>query len=123
MPSALLTPRPEPAHLLPAAAGGVVLGLALPVFLVAGWPIGAWVLATVLFAAVHALNLVLARARGGAAARVFGLFFKSLGLLVVLVAVAASAPRLALATVLTYALAYTCELGLSLAAYFGSPTR
>jgi len=51
----------------------------------------------------------------------FGMFFKALGLLVVLVATAASDPKLALAAALTYALAYTLELGLSLLAYFGSP--
>ena len=123
MPSALLTPRPEPGHLLPAIAGGVVLALALPVFIVVGWPIKAWALATVLFATVHALNFLVARSRGGAALRVFGVFFKSLGLLIVLVAVAASEPKLALATVLTYALAYTAELGLSLVAYFGTEPR
>ena len=123
MPSALLTPRPEPGHVLPALGGGVVLALTLPVFIVAGWPVKAWMLATVLFAAVHALTFLVAHARGGPALRVFGVFFKSLGLLVVLVAVAASAPNLALATALTYALAYTAELGMSLAAYFGSELR
>jgi hypothetical protein len=55
---------------------------------------------------------------------VFGVFFKSIGLLVVLVAAASSDEGLAVAAVLTYALAYTCELGLSLASYYGkAPTR
>ena len=49
----------------------------------------------------------------------FGIFFKSIGLLVVLVAALASHPGLALAAALTYALAYTLELGLSLLAYYG----
>ena len=49
----------------------------------------------------------------------FGLLFKTLGLLVVLFAVASSSPRLALAAALVYALAYTLELGLSLIVYFG----
>lgn len=122
MPSALLTPRPEPGHLLPALAGGVVLLLALPVFIVADWPIGGWALATVLYVAVHALDLILVRIGNGA--KVFGVLFKALGLLVVLVAVAASNKDLAIAAVLTYALAYTCEFGLSLAVYYGKePTR
>jgi hypothetical protein len=47
------------------------------------------------------------------------LLFKTLGLLIVLFAVAASSPRLALAAALVYALAYTLELGLSLLTYFG----
>jgi hypothetical protein len=41
-------------------------------------------------------------------------------LLVVLVAVASSDAHLAVAAALTYALAYTCELGLSLVTYFGA---
>jgi hypothetical protein len=124
MPSALLTPRVEPGHLLPALAGGAVLLLALPVFLVAGWPIKGWALATVLYAGVHVLDFLIARSRVGNGARVFGVFFKSIGLLVVLVAAAASDESLAISAVLTYALAYTCELGLSLAAYYGrEPSR
>jgi hypothetical protein len=117
MPSTLLTPRPEPGHLLPALAGGVVLLVALPIFLVAGWPLGGWALATVLYVAVHALDLLLTQLGNGG--KVFGVFFKALGLLVILVAVAASDKELAIAAVLTYALAYTCEFGLSLAAYYG----
>jgi hypothetical protein len=124
MPSALLTPRAEPGHLLPALAGGAVLLLALPVFLVADWPIKGWALATVLYVGVHVLDFAIARSRVGNGARVFGVFFKSLGLLVVLVAVATSHKDIAIAAVLTYALAYTCELGLSLAAYYAKePTR
>jgi hypothetical protein len=129
MRGALLTPRPEPGHLLPALAGGLVLAVALPVFLVAGWNLAGWGLAAVLYAAIHALNLLLARARPGAdslaasGVQAFALFFKSIGLLVVLVATAASNPHLAIAAAVTYALAYTAELGLSLVSYFGSPAR
>jgi hypothetical protein len=94
-----------------------VLLIALPVFLIAGWPIGGWALATVLYVAVHALDLIVARLGNGG--KVFGVLFKSLGLLVILVAVAASHKDLAIAAVLTYALAYTCEFGVSLAAYYG----
>ena len=124
MPSALLTPRAEPGHFLPALAGGAVVLLALPVFLVAGWPIKGWGLAAVLYAGVHVLDYVIARSRIGNGARVFGVFFKSIGLLIVLVAAAASDEGIAIAAVLTYALAYTCELGLSLAAYYAKqPAR
>ena len=108
MPSALLTPRAEPGHFLPALAGGAVVLLALPVFLVAGWPIKGWALAAVLYAGVHVLDYVIARSRIGNGARVFGVFFKSIGLLIVLVAAAASDEGIAIAAVLTYALAYTC---------------
>ena len=120
------TPRPEPGHLLPALAGGFVLVVALPVFLVTGWSLAGWALATVLYAAVHGFNAVLTRARshtGNLAAsgvQAFGLFLKSIGLLAVLLAAVVSNPDLGVAAAVTYALAYTTELGLSLVTYFGA---
>jgi hypothetical protein len=126
MPSALFsTPRPEPGHLLPALAGSVVLLLALPVFLLAGWRVAGWGLAAVLWIGVHALDVVLRRMRGetdnlaASGVQAFGLFFKSIGLLAVLVAAVVASPELAVGAALTYALAYTLELGLSVAVYFG----
>jgi hypothetical protein len=127
MPSALFsTPRPEPGHVLPALGGGAVVLLALPVFLVAGWSLAGWGLAAVLWVAVHVIDALLRRSRSGAGnlaasgVQAFGLFFKSLGLLAVLVAAVVADPQLAIAAALTYALAYTFELGLSLATYFGA---
>ena len=120
-----VTPRPAPGRLLPALGGALVLALALPVFLLAGWRVTGWALAAVLWLGVQALDLLLRRlqARTGNLAasgvQAFGLFFKAVGLLVVLLATAVSDPHLAVAAVLTYALAYTFELGLSLFAYFG----
>ena len=120
------TPRPEPGHGLPAAGGTLLLALALPVFLVAGWPVAGWGLAAVLWIAVHAIDLFLAQARkrtGNLAAsgvQAFGLFFKAIGLLVVLLVAAVANPHLAVAAALTYALAYTFELGLSIVTYMGA---
>lgn len=120
------TPRPEPSHLLPALGSALVILVALPVFLVAGLPIGGWALAAALWAAVHGIDALLHRARGDAGnlaasgVQAFGLFFKAIGLLVVLVAAAVASPRLAVAAAVTYALAYTFELGLSLVTYFGA---
>jgi hypothetical protein len=122
---AALTPRPVPGRWLPALGGTIVLVLALPVFLIAGWRLGGWALAAVLWIGVHALD-VLARSQSrngnlaASAVQVFALLFKLLGLLVVLFATAAASPDLAVAAALTYALAFTFELGLSLAAYYGS---
>jgi len=122
----LSTPRPEPGHLLPALAGSIVILFALPLFLILGWNLSAWALAAVLWLGIHALDVVLRRARksmGNLATsgmQAFGLLFKTLGLLVVLFAVASASPHLALAAALVYALAYTLELGLSLVVYFGS---
>jgi hypothetical protein len=127
MPSALFsTPRPEPGHVLPALGGALVILLALPLFLLAGWPLAGWGIAAFIWVAVHALDALLRRARGDAAnvaasgVQAFGLFFQSVGLLVVFLAAAVASPDLAVAAAVTYALAYTLELGLSLAAYFGS---
>ena len=36
------TPRPVPGRLVPALAGTAVIVLALPVFVVAGWPLDGW---------------------------------------------------------------------------------
>jgi hypothetical protein len=125
MRDALLTPRAVPARLLPALGGALVLLLALPLFLLLGWPLAGWGIATVLWVAVHAVDTVLARTRASAAnlaasaVQVFALLFKSLGLLVVLFATVAANAELAVAAAITYALAYTLELGLSLLSYYG----
>ena len=123
------TPRPVPGKLLPALGGLLVIGLALPVFLIAGWRVAGWGLAAVLWIAAQALELLLARIRSRSSSlaasgvQAFGLFFKAIGLLVVLLAAAATDPKLAVAAVVTYALAYTFQLGLSLLAYFGEAPR
>ena len=123
------TPRPEPGHLLPALASGLVVALALPVFLVLGLSLGGWALAAVLWIAVHCIDLFLRRARGdvgnvaASGVQAFGLFFKAIGVLVVLVAAVVADPHLAVAAAVTYALAYTIELALSLVTYFGAETR
>jgi hypothetical protein len=130
MPSALFsTPRPEPNHVLPALGSGLVVLLALPVCLLAGWGLAGWGRAADVWVAVHLLDVLLHRsnaAAGNLAAsgvQAFGLFFKSVGLLAVLVAAAVANPHLAIAAALTYALAYTFELGLSLATYFGAGAK
>jgi hypothetical protein len=75
---------------------------------------------------MQALNLLLARLKertgnlAAAGVQGFALFFKMIGLLVVLIAVAVTDAQLAVAAALTFALAYTFELGLSLASYFGA---
>jgi hypothetical protein len=120
------TPRPMPSRLLPAAAGALVIAVALPVFLAAGWPLAGWALGAVLWLAGQGLSLLLARMRPGAsnlaASGVVGIsmMFRAVAVGVVVIAVAASDAELAIAAALVYALAYTLELALSLLAYFGS---
>jgi hypothetical protein len=122
------TPRSEPGHLMPALGGTLVLALALPVVALLGWSIAGWGLAAALWLGLHGLDLVLARARAttglaSSGMQAFGLFFKLIALLVVLFAALAADRDVALAAALTYALAYTFELGLSLATYFGTAPR
>jgi hypothetical protein len=119
------TPRPVPGRLLPALGGALVLLLALPVFLLAGWDVAGWGLGAVLWVGLEAIELVLTRLRGGtgnvaaSAVLAFGLTFKAIVVLAVLIAAAATHPHLAAAAAIVYVLAYTFELGLSLFSYFG----
>jgi hypothetical protein len=129
MAGVLSTPRPLPNRVVPVVAGGAVLVLALPVFLIAHWRIGAWGLAAVLWLASQGLAFLLSHLRLGlnniAASGVvaFGMMFRAIAVMVVLVAVAVSDAKLALGAALLYALAYTLEFGVSLASYFGGPAR
>jgi hypothetical protein len=123
------TPRAEPGHGLPAAGSAVVLLLLLPVYLLLDWSIAGWGLATVLWLGLHGLDLLLVRVRqkqpsgfAGSGMQAFGLFFKIIALLVVLFAALAADRDVALTAAVTYGLAYTFELGLSLAFYFGTPS-
>ena len=118
------TPRPVPGRLLPALGGLLIVLLALPVFLLAGWDIAGWALGAVLWIGVEGIDIVLTRLRGrtanvaGSAVLAFGLSFKAIAVLAVLVATAATRPHVAAAAAIVYVLAYTFELGLSLLAYF-----
>jgi hypothetical protein len=118
-----------PNRLLPAVAGGGLILLALPIFLVAGWRLGGWALGAVLWAASQGLALLLTQLRLGmanlAASGVvaFGMMFRAIAVMVVVIAVAVTDARLALAAALLYALAYTLELAVGLVAYFGGPAR
>jgi hypothetical protein len=124
------TPRPVPGRAMPIAAGGALVALALPIFLVAGFPLAGWVLAAVLWVAGQALGLLLARLQPGAdnlaASGVVGIgrMVRVIAVGVVLAIVASRDGETALAAALLFALAYTVELALSLTAYFTSePVR
>jgi hypothetical protein len=120
------TPRPVPGRLVPALGGVLVLLLALPVFLLADWDLSGWALGAVLWAALEAVEAVLARLRGrtdnvaASAVLAFGLSFKAIAVLAVLVAAAVTEPDLAVAAAVVYVLAYTFQLALSLLTYFGA---
>jgi len=127
--TALGAPRPVPGRLLPVAAGAGVIALALPIFIVAGWPVDGWVVAAVVWLGVQALGLLLARVRpspdnlAASSVLAFGMMGRLLAVLVVLVAVTASNHAVGLAATLVYALAYTAELAVSLASYYVQEPR
>jgi hypothetical protein len=113
-----------PSRLVPVAAGTAVVVLALPIFLIAGWRLGGWEIAALLWVGTQAIGLLLARIKPSpdnlAASTVlaFGMMGRVLAVLVVLLAVAASDRALGLAAALVYAAAYTAELATSLATYY-----
>ena len=119
------TPRPVPSQWPPLAAGAAVIVAALPLFLAAGWELRGWAVGAVLWAGSRALASLVTHlnrgmgnlARGGVVG--FGMTFRALAVMVAIVALAATDARLALAATLLYGLAYTLELGVSLALYFG----
>jgi hypothetical protein len=124
MPGVFSTPRPVPGRRAPALAGAGVVVLALPVFLVAGFPLGGWALAAVLWAAGEALALWLARLPLGADHLGSSGFvalahsFRGIGVMIVLLIVAVANRDLGIAAVVVYALAFTLSLGVSLVEYF-----
>jgi hypothetical protein len=123
------TPRPLPDLKLPLLAGVAVLLLALPIFLAAGWELRGWVIGSVLWLASRALAAVLTHLKGGMGTLAgsgvvgFGMTFRALAVMIVVVALAATDARLALAVVLLYALAYTLELAVALGLYFSGESR
>ena len=123
--TAITSPRPAPQVLLPALAGSAVIALALPIFLVADWPLDGWLLAATLWVASQVFGYLLVRLRSGgnlAASGVAAVGMLTRGIVVmgVIFVVALSDATLGLAAAVTYALAYTVELTLSLVSYFGN---
>ena len=123
------TPRPLPSRLGPTLAGGTIIALALPIFAVAGWPLQGWALAAVLWVASEIFALVLTRLPDNpdnlAAAGMRGIGTTSRALLVgiVLVIVTVSNETVGLSAAILYAVAFTAELGVGLATYFGGETK
>jgi len=103
----------------------LVIALALPVFLVAGWPIAAWAIAAALWLAFQLVGALLERLPLGmdslasAGVVAFGRLARAAGLMAILLAVAAWDSDLGLPAAVVYVLAFTVEFGLSVVAYFG----
>lgn len=123
-PGLLSTPRPVPSRLLPALAGTTVVLLALPIFLLAGFPVAGWGIAAVLWIGSQALSALLTRLRpetgnlAPAPVLALAMTVRALAMMLVLVAVTVSDARVGLSAAIVFALAYTVELGAGLVAYF-----
>jgi hypothetical protein len=121
----LSTPRPVPGRRAPVLAGAGVVVLALPVFLVAGFPLGGWALAAVLWVAGELLGVWLNRLPTGAdnlgSSGLVALAhsFRGIGVIIVLAAVTVANRDVGLAALIVYALAYSLSLCVSLVEYFG----
>src|SRR5262245_20998374 len=138
----LLTPRRVPDRRLPGIAGGLVVVLALPVFLAAGWAVSAWALGAGLWVASPRPGLVLggrgtgappppgsglggigAPTLSGSGVVVFGMLSRGILLMVALIVVAGFDAELALGAALVYAAAFTTELALSITSYYSGGTK
>ncbi len=124
MTTPVFTPRPIPKRRLPALGGAGVVAVALPIFVLAGWPLDGWALGAILWAGSQLLEFLFARVgiRGepsirGSGLVAFGMMGRGILVMLIAFAVAASDPALALAAALVYAAAYTVELVFFLAAY------
>jgi hypothetical protein len=121
----LSTPRPVPGRRVPALAGAGVVVLALPVFLVAGFPLGGWALAAVLWCAGELLGVWLGRLPigadhlGSSGLVALAHSFRGIGVIVVLAAVTVANRDVGIAALAVYGLAYSLSLGVSLIEYFG----
>jgi hypothetical protein len=125
----LVTPRPIPNRLVPALAGTAVIVIGLPVFVVAGWQVGAWGLAAAVWAVFQLIGLLLGRIPLGmdnlAAAGIvgFGRMFRVVALMTILVVVTSRDAHFGLAAAALFAIAFSVEFAMSLVLYAGGEER
>ena len=123
------TPRRVPGRLAPMLAGTGLVLLALPVFVIADWPLRGWALAAVLWVAAQALAYLLTRLpldEGNLAAagvRGIGMSFRAFIVGIPLVAITVADSRVGVAATAVYVLAYTLELAVSLVTFFGADAK
>ena len=109
----------------PIIASGIVVAAALPLFLIAGWPLEGWALAAVLWVAAQLIGRVIRRMPLGmdnlpsAGVAAIGRMVRTITVGVVLVVVTVSDQSVGLSAALVYAVAFSVEFGMSLASYYG----
>jgi hypothetical protein len=122
----MLASHPVPQSNRPIIASGIVVAAALPIFLIAGWPILGWALAAVLWVAAQLVGRVIRRMPLGmdnvptSGVAAMGRMVRTITVGVVLVTATVWDQSVGLSAALTYAVAFSVEFGMSLASYFGS---
>ena len=125
----MLASHPVPQSNRPIIASGIVVAAALPIFLIAGWPLLGWALAAVLWVAAQLVGRVIRRMPLGvdnvptSGVAAMGRMVRTITVGVVLVAVTVSDQSVGLSAALVYAAAFSVEFGMSLASYFGSEAK
>ena len=110
-------------------AGTILVMLALPVFLVAEWPLKGWLLAATLWFGGQLFAALLTRLPLGdgnlaaAGMRGIGTSFRAIVVGIPLVAVTVANESVGIAAALVYALAFTLEFVVSLLVYFSTEAR
>jgi hypothetical protein len=120
------TPRPMPGRKGPAIAGTLAIILALPIFVAAGWPLTGWAIAAAVWGAGEVLAFSLGRLPLGldhlatSGIMAIAMSFRVIGVMLVLIVITVADKPVGVAATVTYIAAYTLELMVSLASYFGS---
>jgi hypothetical protein len=109
----------------PVIASGLVVAAALPLFLIAGWPVKGWAIAAVLWVASQLVGRVIRRMPLGmdnlpsSGVAAMGRMVRTITAGVVLVVVTVSNQSVGVSAALVYAVAFSVEFGMSLASYYG----
>jgi hypothetical protein len=121
--------KPIPSRGVPVLAGTAVVVLALPVFVIAGWNLGAWGLAAASWAFFQGVGYLLARLPvgmdklGASGLVAMGRMLRTIVLMTILVVVTARDTSLGLQAAVVFALAFTVELALSMISYLGGEAK
>jgi hypothetical protein len=119
------TPRRVPGRLAPALAGSAVVALALPIVAIMDWSLRGWALAAVLWLGLQVFAAFLGRlpigtgSPGAIGLRGVGMSLRAVVAGAVLVAATVADESVGGIAALVYVLAYTTELAVSLASFFG----
>jgi hypothetical protein len=123
------TPRPAPSRSLPLLAGTAVFVVALPVFVIVGWDLGAWALAAAFWAIFQGIGFALARLPLGAdnvgtsGVVAVGRMLRTIVLLTVLIVVTTRDSSLGFQAAILFGLAFSVEFALSMIAYLNGETK